>query len=164
MLFRSEIIASYVDAFFDRNNEIIKIVERNSKGQREFRDIPVRHTLYVKDPKGKHQSIYGDPLQRIVCKNTKELRKEMAINNGKNFYEADINPIFVCLSENYINQDAPKLNVAFFDIEVDFDPERGYASPDDAFMPITAIAVYLQWLETMVCLADRKSTRLNSSH
>jgi DNA polymerase elongation subunit (family B) len=43
--------------------------------------------------------------------------------------------------------------VAFFDIEVDFDPERGYASPDDAFMPITAIAVYLQWMETMVCLA-----------
>ena len=42
---------SYVDAFFDRNNEIIKIVERNSKGQREFRDIPVRHTFYYSDPK-----------------------------------------------------------------------------------------------------------------
>jgi len=144
---------SYVDAWFDRDNDIIKIVERNKKGEREFRDIPVRHTFYVKDPKGKHQSIYGDPVTRIVCKNTKELRKEMAINSGKQLYESDINPIFVCLSENYLNQDAPKLNVAFFDIEVDFDPERGYASPDDAFMPITAIAVHLQWLETMVCLA-----------
>lgn len=29
----------------------------------------------------------------------------------------------------------------------------GYASPDDAFMPITAIAVHLQWLDTLVCLA-----------
>jgi DNA polymerase elongation subunit (family B) len=144
---------SYVDAWFDRDNDIIKIVERNQKGEREFRDIPVRHTFYVKDPRGKHQSIYGDPVQRIVCKNTKELRKEQAINSGKTMYEADINPIFVTLSENYLNQDAPKLNVAFFDIEVDFDPERGYASPDDAFMPITAIAVYLQWLQTMVCLA-----------
>jgi DNA polymerase elongation subunit (family B) len=36
---------------------------------------------------------------------------------------------------------------------VDFDPERGYASPDDAFMPITAIAVHLQWMDTMICLA-----------
>jgi DNA polymerase elongation subunit (family B) len=144
---------SYVDAWFDRENDIIKVVERNKKGEREFRDIPVRHTFYVKDPRGKHQSIYGDPVSKIVCKNTKELRKEMAINSGKTLYEADINPIFVTLSENYINQDAPKLNVAFFDIEVDFDPERGYASPDDAFMPITAIAVYLQWMETMVCLA-----------
>jgi DNA polymerase elongation subunit (family B) len=29
----------------------------------------------------------------------------------------------------------------------------GYASPEDAFMPITAIAVHLQWLDTLVCLA-----------
>ncbi len=144
---------SYVDAWFDRDNDIIKVVERNKKGEREFRDIPVKHTFYVKDARGKHQSIYGDAVSRIVCKNTKELRKEMAINSGKELFEADINPIFVCLSEHYLNQDAPKLNVAFFDIEVDFDPERGYASPDDAFMPITAIAVYLQWMETMVCLA-----------
>ena len=144
---------SYVDAYFDRENDIIKVVERNKKGEREFRDIPVRHTFYVKDPKGKHQSIYGDAVSRIVCKSTKELRKEQAINSNKQLFESDINPIFVTLSENYLNQDAPKLNVAFFDIEVDFDPERGYASPDDAFMPITAIAVHLQWLETMVCLA-----------
>jgi DNA polymerase elongation subunit (family B) len=144
---------SYVDAWFDRENDIVKVVERNKKGEREFRDIPVKHTFYVKDPRGKFQSIYGDALTRIVCKNTKELRKEQAINSGKEVFESDINPIFVTLSEHYLNQDAPKLNVAFFDIEVDFDPERGYASPDDAFMPITAIAVYLQWLETMVCLA-----------
>ncbi len=144
---------SYVDAWFDRDNDIIRIVERNTKGERDFRDIPVKHVLYYKDPKGKFNSIYGDPVSRVVCKNTKEFRKEQAINSSKQLYETDINPIFVCLSENYLNQDAPKLNVAFFDIEVDFDPERGYASPDDAFMPITAIAVYLQWLETMVCLA-----------
>jgi DNA polymerase elongation subunit (family B) len=146
-------IMSYVDAWFDRENDIVKVVERNKKGEREFRDIPVKHTFYVKDPRGKFQSIYGDALTRIVCKNTKELRKEQAINSGKELYESDINPIFVTLSEHYLNQDAPKLNVAFFDIEVDFDPERGYASPDDAFMPITAIAVYLQWMETMVCMA-----------
>jgi DNA polymerase elongation subunit (family B) len=144
---------SYVDAWFDRENDIVRVVERNKKGDREFRDIPVKHTFYVKDPRGKFTSIYGDAVTRIVCKNTKELRKEQAINSGKEMFESDINPIFVTLSEHYLNQDAPKLNVAFFDIEVDFDPERGYASPDDAFMPITAIAVYLQWLETMVCMA-----------
>ena len=144
---------SYVDAWFDRDNDVIKLVERSKDGGRVFRDIPVKHTLYYQDPKGKFTSIYGDTLSKVVCRNTKEFRKEQAINSGKKLYEADINPIFVCLSEHYINQDAPKLNVAFFDIEVDFDPERGYSTPDDAFMPITAIAVYLQWMETMVCLA-----------
>ena len=144
---------SYVDAWFDRENDIIRVVERNKKGEREFRDIPVKHTFYVKDPRGKHKSIYGDALTRIVCKNTKELRKEQAINSSKELFESDINPIFVTLSEHYLNQDPPKLNVAFFDIEVDFDPERGYSTPDDAFMPITSIAVHLQWLETLVCFA-----------
>ena len=144
---------SYVDAWFDRNNDVIKVVERNKKGEREFRDIPVRHTFYYKDARGKYQSIYGDALSKVVVKSTKELRKEQAINSGKQLFESDINPIFSCLSENYLNADAPKLNVAFFDIEVDFDPERGYSTPEDAFMPITSIAVHLQWLETLVCFA-----------
>ena len=144
---------SYVDALFDRNSDTIKVVERNSKGDRVFKEFPVKHTFYVADQKGKYQSIYGTPVTKIVCKNTKDYRKEMYVNNNKKLFEADLNPIFVCLSENYLNQDAPKLNVAWFDIEVDFDPERGYAAPDDAFMPITAIAVHLQWLDALVCLA-----------
>ena len=144
---------SYVDAWFNRDEDIIKIVERNKKGEREYKEYPVKHTFYYKDPKGKQISIYGDAVTRVVCKNTKDFHKELKINSHKEIYEADINPIFVCLSEHYLNQDAPKLNVAFFDIEVDFDPERGYASPDDAFMPITAIAVHLQWMETLICLA-----------
>ena len=61
---------SYVDAWFDRENDIVKVVERNKKGEREFRDIPVRHTFYVKDPRGKFTSIYGDPLTRIAVSYT----------------------------------------------------------------------------------------------
>ena len=33
------------------------------------------------------------------------------------------------------------------------EPGPGYASPEDAFMPITAIAIHLQWLDTLICLA-----------
>ena len=143
---------SYVDAIFDRDADIIKTVERKD-GKRKFHEFPVKYTFYYEDPRGKYKSVYGDPLTRIVSKSTKEFRKEVAINNSKKLFESDINPIFQCLSENYLNQDAPKLNIAFFDIETDFDPERGFADPSDPFMPITSISVYLQWLETMVCLA-----------
>ena len=76
----------------------------------------------------------------------------MAIQKGKNLYEADINPIFRCLEENYKNVDAPRLNTAFFDIEVDFDPERGFSRPEDPFNAITAISVYLDWLDQLVTL------------
>ena len=143
---------SYVDALFDRDSDIVRVVERKD-GKRKYTEYPIKYTFYYEDPKGKHRSIYGDPISRIVCKNTKEFRKELAINKGKKMYESDINPIFQCLSENYLNQDAPKLNIAFFDIETDFDPERGFADPADPFMPITSISVYLQWMETMICLA-----------
>jgi DNA polymerase elongation subunit (family B) len=143
---------SYVDAIFDRDADTIKVVER-VEGARKFQEFPVKYTFYHEDPRGKHKSIFGDPLQRIVCKNTKEFRKEVAINKGKKMFESDVNPIFQCLSENFLNQDAPKLNIAFFDIETDFDPDRGFADPSDPFMGITSISIYLQWLETMICLA-----------
>jgi len=142
----------YVDAMFDRDQDIIRVVERKD-GKRDYREYQAKYTFYYEDQRGKYKSVYGDPLSRIVCKNTKDFRKEVAINKGKNLFESDINPIFQCLSENYLNQDAPKLNIAFFDIETDFDPEKGFADPSDPFMPITSISVYLQWLETMVCLA-----------
>ena len=144
---------SYVDAFFDREQDLIRVVERNDKGERHYKEYPARHIFYYPDPKGKFLSIKGEPLTRVSSRNVKEHRKELSIYSGKKLYESDINPIYRCLEDNYLNQDAPKLNVAWFDIEVDFDPERGYASPEDAFMPITAIAVYLQWMQTMVCLA-----------
>jgi len=142
----------YVDAMFDRDQDIIRVVERRD-GKRHFQEYQAKYTFYYEDPKGKYKSVYGDPLSRIVCKNTKDFRKEVAINKGKNLFESDVNPIFQCLSEHYLNQDAPKLNIAFFDIETDFDPERGFADPADPFMGITSVSVYLQWLETMVCLA-----------
>jgi len=143
---------SYVDAHFDRNADIIRVVERKD-GKRSFTEYPVKYTFYYADQRGKYKSIHGKPLNRIVCKNTKDFRKELAINKNKELYESDVNPIFQCLSENYLNHDAPKLNIAFFDIETDFDPERGFADPADPFMPITAITVHLQWMDTLVTLA-----------
>ena len=144
---------SYVDARWDRETDIVSVVERDPKKGRIFQEYPARYVFYYPDQKGKHTSIYGDQLSKVTCKNWKDFTKEQKIHSGHKLFESDINPVFRVLEENYLNKDSPKLNVAFFDIEVDFDPERGYAAPDDAFMPITAIAVYLQWMETMVCFA-----------
>jgi DNA polymerase elongation subunit (family B) len=144
---------SYVDAIWDREKDIVSVVERDPKKGRLYQEFPARYLFYYPDPKGKYRSLNGETLARVQSKNYKEFQKEQRIHSSQRLYESDINPIFRCLEENYLGKDAPKLNVAFWDIEVDFDPERGYASPDDAFMPITAIAVHLQWLDTLVCLA-----------
>ena len=143
---------SYIDGFFDRNADTIRVVERKD-GKRVFKEFPVRYTFFYEDPKGKYKSTTGKPLHRIVCKNTKDFHKELAINRNKNLFESDINPVYQCLSTNYINQDAPDLKIAFFDIEADFDPEKGFSLPSDPFMPITAISVSLQWMNSLVTLA-----------
>ena len=143
---------SYIDGYFDRQADIIRVVERQN-GERVFKEYPIKYTFYHEDPGGKYKSSTGKSLSRIVCKNTKDFHKELAINRNKTLYESDINPIFQCLSENYLNQDAPDLNIAFFDIEADFDPEKGFSQPSDPFMPITAITVSLQWLDTIVTFA-----------
>ena len=144
---------SYVDAIWNKDNDVIKIVERDPKKGRIYQEYPARYIFYYPDPKGKYRSIHGESLSKVVCKNHKEFQKEQRIHSNQRLFESDINVVFRTLEENYLGKEPPKLNVAFWDIEVDFDPERGYASPDDAFMPITAIAVHLQWLDTLVCLA-----------
>jgi DNA polymerase elongation subunit (family B) len=144
---------SYVDAIWNRDDDIVRVVERDPNKGRIFQEYPARYVFYYPDQRGKHTSIYGDQLSKVVSKSWKDHIKEQKIHSGHKLFESDINPVFRVLEENYLNNDAPKLNVAFFDIEVDFDPERGYASPEDAFMPITAIAVHLQWLDTLICLA-----------
>lgn len=199
----------YVDAIFDSDNDIIKVVERHN-GERKYVDYPVKYTFFYDDPKGKFSSMRGKPLSRVVCKSTKQFRKETSVIKSGRLYESDINPVFRCLSENYAHQESPKLNVAFWDIETDFDmfayprhynvkvksgtvedsvtvdtlsrltaqetnrmkvwdhidqswgpvqtcrylaDGKGFATPDDPFMPITAITVYLQWLDELITLA-----------
>jgi DNA polymerase elongation subunit (family B) len=142
---------SYIDALFDREHDRIHIVGRRD-GDRYYEEFPATYIFYYDDPRGKHTSLFGNPVARFSSRNNKEFRKELRIQSGKNLYEADINPVFRCLEENYKNVDAPQLQTAFFDIEVDFDPERGFSRPDDPFNPITAISVYLDWLDQLVTL------------
>jgi DNA polymerase elongation subunit (family B) len=145
---------SYVDAFYEKDRDIIHVVERDTDGIRHYREFPANYVFYYEDPNGNHHSMKGKPLSRVKSKTHKEHHKNIAIfGQTKKLYESDINVTYRCLEDHYLNADAPKLNVAYFDIETSMCPDRGYAAPDDPFMPIVSIAVYLQWSETMICLA-----------
>jgi DNA polymerase elongation subunit (family B) len=143
---------SYIDSLFDRAHDRIHVVERRN-GTRVYREYPANFVFYYDDPRGKHRSIYDTPVSRFSTKNNKEFRKEVSMHSSKQLYESDINPIFRCLEDNYKGQDAPELHTAFFDIEVDFNKDRGFSPVDDPFNPITAISVYLNWLDQMVTMA-----------
>ena len=142
---------SYVDAIFDRDKDRIHVVERIN-GQRQYREYPADYIFYYDDPRGKYRTIYDTPVSRFNSRNSKEYHKELRIHSGKRLWESDINPIFRCLESNYLGVNSPKLQTCFFDIEVDFDPVRGFSKPEDPFNPITAVTVYLDWMQKLVTL------------
>lgn len=143
---------SYVDAYFDREHDRIHVVERVN-GKREYREYPANYVFYYDDPRGKYRTIYDKPVSRFSTRNSKEFHKELKIQGKHGIWESDINPVFRCLEENYLGVDAPKLQTCFFDIEVDFDKDKGYSNPDDPFNPITAISLYLDWTDQLITLA-----------
>lgn len=136
----------YVDALLEREKNTILIVERDTAGRRQFREYATKYVIYWPSQRGKTPSIYGKLCEKFQTTKAKEFQKELNILSKNDLHEADINPIFRCLYDNYKNAPSPNLHVAFFDIEVDFDPNRGFSTPDDAFSPITAISLYLNWL------------------
>ena len=143
---------SYIDAVLDSNADKIYVVERTPEGKREYKEFPTNYVLYYEDPKGKHRSIYGDSVSRFSTRKKAEFEKERRIHRGKKLFESDVNVVFRCLSDNYLRTEPPKLHTCFFDIEVDFDPEKGYSPTSDPFNSVTAITCYLDWLDQLVTL------------
>lgn len=144
---------SYVDAVHDKSNDKIHVIERTPTGEREFKEYPTNYIMYFEDNKGKSHSIYNDRVSRFSTLKKSEFEREKRMHSGKKLFESDINPVFRCLSENYLKIDAPKLHTCFFDIEVDFDPAKGFSPPSDPFNPVTAVSLYLDWLDQLICLA-----------
>jgi len=139
---------SYVDAIFDRNKDKIFVAERVN-GERVLTEFDAEHVFYYEHPQGGHTSIFGDSCRKFTTTSGQKFRKELArissapINRQPpRIFESDINPVFRSLATHYRGIDAPTLNVGFFDIEVDFDPKRGFAPTDDPFNPVTAISLH----------------------
>lgn len=143
---------SYVDAIHSRDEDRIYVVERSPEGKRVYNEFPANYVFYYPDSKGKQRSIYGDPVSRFSTRKRQEFEKEKRIHSGKKLFESDIPVVFRCLSENYLGVEPPKLHTCFFDIEVDFDPEKGFSPTSDPFNPVTAISLYLDWLDQLVTL------------
>jgi DNA polymerase elongation subunit (family B) len=147
----------YVDALFDRSKDIIHVIERVN-GRREYREYPARYIFYYKDPRGKFESIFGEKLDRVITTSNKAFQKEKKMYSGQRLYESDINPVFRILEDNYLGKEPPKLNIAFFDIEVDFNKDLGFAPTDDPFNEVTAVAVHLSWIKKTICLVIKPKT------
>jgi len=143
---------SYIDAVYVKDKDLINVVERVD-GVRKFKSFPAHYLFYYQDNKGQYMGIDGKRLTKVAVATNKAFDKEKRIYSHKQLYESDIKPVNRCLETNYLNSDAPKVNKAFFDIEVAYNKIKGFADPSDPFNPITAISVHCGWLDKLITLA-----------
>ena len=147
---------SYIDAIYIKEKDLINVVERVD-GVRKFKQFPAHYEFYYPDAKGKYTGLDGVRLAKVAVASRKAFEKEKRVYGHKRLYESDIKPLNRCLERNYLNADAPNLNKVFFDIEVAFDKVKGFADPEDPFNPITAITLYLSWLDKLITLCIKPS-------
>ena len=147
---------TYVDAL--KIKDTIHIVERDRNGIRKIQKFPAKYTLYVKNSKGAYTSLYGDSLLKYEMNSYMEHKKEVDIARPGTLFEHDINPVFRFLEDNYSDAELPNLHVAFFDIEVDFNPAMGFSHPEDPYCPVNAVSIYQSWTEKNVTYVLKPET------
>ena len=132
---------SYISAI--RQGEDVLVWERVN-GERVIKTHRAPYYFYIKDKNGEHTSMYGDSLTRLDFDCSKEMYVARKQYEGTNveMFESDIPVELKVLSEKYYNVAAPKLNISFLDIEVDYDPAIGFASISNPYAPINSVAIY----------------------
>lgn len=145
----------YIDINYDRKKDKILISEYHNGVTLSQEYNPVLF-FYIEDPKGKYESISGTKLAKLEFKNYKSFMGAVRRyrSQGVQTYEADIRPTFKTLERHFFGKPSKvNLNKTYFDIEVKYDKERGYAPPSDPFNPITAISLYNDWEGTLYSMS-----------
>lgn len=148
----------YVDAIIHKN--MIHVVERDSEGNRVYKEAPIDYKFYVESNRGSYTSIFGTKVEKLSFNSFQAYKKELsryAVNNIRTF-ETDVDRISDYLSNNYDPDRPPQLRVAFVDIETDFNKQLGFAPPEDPFNKITSIGIHDTAIGTTICLAIKPDT------
>ncbi|WP_407305567.1 3'-5' exonuclease [Acinetobacter sp.] len=133
---------NYVGSYYDWDTDTVIVWERDETGRK-----PVAYHapwyFFVEDENGDHQSIFGSKLKKLTFDSQDEM-KQAARLYGKKF-ESDIRPEAKVLMNEYYGRPTPMLNFAFLDIEVDYNSEIGFSSPENPYAPINAVTVFQSW-------------------
>lgn len=144
---------SYISA--ERRSDKVFIWERDENGKRVLKKKDAPFYFYVRDPKGTYTSMYGDKLTRRDFTNSRDFNFEKSKYraSGHELFESDIPPEIKYLSKHYHGHKAPNLHITMHDIEVDYDPAVGHATPEVPYAPINSIALIHLWKNHCVVFA-----------
>jgi DNA polymerase elongation subunit (family B) len=125
-------------------NDNVIVWERDELGQRIEQPYSAEYYFYYDDPKGKYTTIYDTPVSKRTFKNGADYRDEKAKfeREGIRTWESDFSPEIRILSNHYYGKPAPKLNITFLDIEVDYDKDLGFASVYNPYAPVNSVSIF----------------------
>lgn len=149
---------SYISAI--QSGDDVIVWERNEDGERVEQIYPAPFYFYVDDPKGKYSTIYNTKVTKLEFASHQEYRsaKKRCEEKGIQMWESDIPAELRVLAAYYHQLPAPKLHVTFYDIEVDYDQDTGFAGVDNPYAPINSMSLLHTWSNELVVLAVPPNT------
>lgn len=137
----------YISAQVTPNMKEVIVWERTKKG-RVTKRYPAPYYFYVQDEDGEYSDIHDMPLRRMDFDNYQDFKasRDRYKNFGDKVYESDIAVDQKILSEHYYGKEnTVDSHISFFDIEVDYDRDQGFSSPQNAYAPVNAISLFHFW-------------------
>ncbi len=142
----------YISASLSSDKNKVLVWERTDTHTRDLKIFKAPYFFYVDDQEGKYKTIYDTNVRRIKCENVNDYYNQKKQFDSNVTWEADITPETRILAKHYRTAEIPKLNVTFYDIEVDYTPTIGFASPRNPYAPINSISLFHTHTQTMVVL------------
>jgi DNA polymerase elongation subunit (family B) len=136
----------YIDVY--ENGEDIVYWSRDSKGITQH-TVPTEDYCYCFQPdntgSSEYKDIYGSPMSKMFFKNPWDMRSYAKTRDD--LCESDVKVSQKFMIDEFVDADIESpYNVAYWDIEVEFDLSegKGYPTPDNPFGEINAIQLYLK--------------------
>lgn len=143
---------SYISAW--RMGNDVLVWERTEQGRitKQYKGI---FEFYTQHHDGEYTSIFDEKLVKHEFTNWFEFNdmRNMFTQGHVPLYESDIGPEMKILSKHYYNAPTPKLHFTMWDIEVDYDPEKGFSTVENPYAPINAVALFHHWKNESVVIA-----------
>lgn len=137
----------YISAQVTPNMKEVLVWERTEKG-RVTKRYPAPYYFYVQDKDGEYSDIHNNSLRRLDFSDYQKFKeqRDRYQNFGEKVYESDIAVDQKILSQYYYGKELKTdSHISFFDIEVDYDREQGFSSPQNPYAPINAISLFHFW-------------------
>lgn len=137
-------IGTYISAVLTPDREKVRVFSRDSEGRRRITDFDAPYYFFLENKDGDYQDIFGTRLEKVECHSPEEFHTTTSAykNAGIKMWESDIRPEYKVLGEHFYGKKAGKLNITFFDIEVDYDKTIGFSDPANPYAPVSAISYY----------------------